>query len=244
MNILLLAPHPFYQNRGTPIAVDLLVRTLCEAGHRVDVLAFNEGEDRHYTGLRIYRVGRWLGLQNVRPGFSLKKLLLDALMIPHTAALLLRHRYDVIHAVEESAFIAWFFSLFTRKPFIYDMDSSLVTQLTDKHQPLQPVAGVLRWLESIPIKGARMVLPVCDALAELALEHRASGVHLLKDISMLDTSPLDQMPTDIRQQWVDFKELFDYHGDELTRTICRCTSSKAHLALLSVCRESGILPRH
>ena len=28
MNILLLAPHPFYQERGTPIAVDLLLKVL------------------------------------------------------------------------------------------------------------------------------------------------------------------------------------------------------------------------
>ncbi len=36
MKILLLAPHPFYQERGTPIAVRLLAETLAEDGHTID----------------------------------------------------------------------------------------------------------------------------------------------------------------------------------------------------------------
>jgi hypothetical protein len=36
MNILLLAPQPFYTERGTPIAVKLLAQALCMAGHKVD----------------------------------------------------------------------------------------------------------------------------------------------------------------------------------------------------------------
>ena len=209
MKILLLAPHPFYQNRGTPIAVDLLVRTLCDAGHSVDILAFNEGQARHYPNLRIFRVGQFLGLKNITPGFSFKKLLLDALMIPHVGVRLARERYDIIHAVEESAFIAWFYSVLTRKPFIYDMDSSLATQLSDKHPSLKRVVPLLRWLESIPIKRALFVVPVCDALEVLASQLRPSGVYLLKDISMLDTSPVEQMGTDIQEQLIAFDSLFD-----------------------------------
>jgi len=32
MRVLVLAPHPYYQERGTPIAVDLLVRALSQHG--------------------------------------------------------------------------------------------------------------------------------------------------------------------------------------------------------------------
>ena len=209
VKILLLAPHPFYQNRGTPIAVDLLLRTLCDAGHTVDIITFNEGQDRHYRNLCIYRVGRRLGFKDIRPGFSFKKLLLDALMIPHVGARLARERYDVIHAVEESAFIAWFYSVVTRTPFIYDMDSSLATQLSDKHPSLKRFVPLLRWFESIPIKRALFVVPVCDSLEMLAGHFRSSGVCLLKDISMLDTTPVGQMDADVRNQLVAFDSLFD-----------------------------------
>ena len=43
MKILLVAPQPFYQERGTPIAVRLLAETLCGAGHEVDLLTLVNG---------------------------------------------------------------------------------------------------------------------------------------------------------------------------------------------------------
>ncbi|MBT7065178.1 MAG: glycosyltransferase, partial [Verrucomicrobia bacterium] len=45
MKILLLAPHPFYQERGTPIAVRLLAETLAADGHHVDLLSYHEGDN-------------------------------------------------------------------------------------------------------------------------------------------------------------------------------------------------------
>ena len=75
MNILLLAPHPFYQERGTPIAVDLLLRVLAERGEQVDVLTYHEGEDRAYPGpgaVRLFRIPPPPACRNIRPGFSLK----------------------------------------------------------------------------------------------------------------------------------------------------------------------------
>ena len=77
MRILLLAPHPFYIDRGSPIDVDILVRALSRRGHTVDLVVYGEGEDRQYPGVTIHRAATpaWLG--RTRPGFSLKKLLVD-----------------------------------------------------------------------------------------------------------------------------------------------------------------------
>ena len=56
MNILLLAPQPFYQERGTPIAVKLLVETLCEVGNNIDLLTYHKGENISVPGLKIFRI--------------------------------------------------------------------------------------------------------------------------------------------------------------------------------------------
>ena len=56
MKILFIAPQPFYQDRGTPIAVDLLLRTLSGVGHNVDLLTYHEGEERNYPGVNIIRI--------------------------------------------------------------------------------------------------------------------------------------------------------------------------------------------
>ena len=50
MRILLVAPQPFYQERGTPIAVRMLVEVLCGQGHAVDLLTFHEGADLDIEG--------------------------------------------------------------------------------------------------------------------------------------------------------------------------------------------------
>ena len=74
MKILLLAPHPFYQARGTPIAVNTVLEFLSSRGHEVDVLTYHEGADVNIPNCRIYRIPRVPGVRNIRPGFSLKKV--------------------------------------------------------------------------------------------------------------------------------------------------------------------------
>ena len=74
MKVLLLAPHPFYQERGTPIDVHLVIRVLSERiDTTVDLLVYNEGKDIELPGLRIFRIKNYKFLQNIRPGFSFKR---------------------------------------------------------------------------------------------------------------------------------------------------------------------------
>lgn len=43
MRILLVAPHPFFTPRGTPMTVKLVCEALSGLGHTVDVLTYHEG---------------------------------------------------------------------------------------------------------------------------------------------------------------------------------------------------------
>ena len=106
MRILMLAPHPFFQARGTPIAVRTVLEFLCGRGHRVDVLTFPEGQDLDIPNCRFHRVRPLPTFRNVRPGFSLKKVAYDFLMLAESLRMIRRHRYDAIHAVEEAAHLA------------------------------------------------------------------------------------------------------------------------------------------
>ena len=200
MNVLLLAPHPFYQDRGTPIAVDLLIRTLTQAGHRVDCLCFNEGTDRSYPNFRLYRANSIPPVQGIRPGFSLKKLYLDLFFFLRFIALFIKNRYDVVHAVEESAFMAMVVCKLFRRHFIYDMDSSMVTQLLDKSESLKRYEGALRWVESLPMRTATAVVPVCDALADEVKKYRKEGIFILKDVSLVDPTPSTTSPVESLKQ--------------------------------------------
>ncbi|MEO0362811.1 MAG: glycosyltransferase, partial [Pseudomonadota bacterium] len=99
LSILLLAPQPFFVQRGTPIAVRLLMETLAEAGHRIDAVVFPGGEDVEIEGCRVFRTPAPPGLGPIGPGFSLKKLILDGVLAPYAAWRLMRGRYDLVVAV-------------------------------------------------------------------------------------------------------------------------------------------------
>lgn len=102
MRILLVAPQPYYSERGTPIAVRLLAATLAGTGHSVDLLTYPYGEDVVTENVRVLRCKRFPGIRHIPIGFSLSKLLTDLFLTASVIRLARRGAYDVIHAVEEA----------------------------------------------------------------------------------------------------------------------------------------------
>ena len=181
MKVLFLAPQPFYQERGTPIAVRQLTTALAQRGWSVDLLVFPEGADVTCPNLRVLRVRRLPGVRNVPPGLSIKKILYDVPFFFKALGLAWRNRYDMVHAVEESAFMAHLICLLTRTPYVYDMDSSLPEQVVMKCPALKVVAPAMRWMEGLALRRASLVLAVCDALADAARRQGVRRVMILRD---------------------------------------------------------------
>jgi glycosyltransferase involved in cell wall biosynthesis len=184
MRILMLVPQPFYTERGTPIAVDLLLRELSNKGHEVDLITYHLGADRDFRGLRTFRIRPWPRPRGVAVGFSFAKIYCDLFMLARSVSLLRRGRYDVVHAVEESVFIAMLLRLFFRVPYVYDMDSWMSSQLCDRFKIVRPLRGMLEFFESLAVKRAIAVVPMCDALVEKAAQYRSAGIHVLRDVSL------------------------------------------------------------
>jgi glycosyltransferase involved in cell wall biosynthesis len=127
--ILVVAPQPFYQDRGTPIALRQVLQAASELGYHVDLLTFPVGTDAHLPGLRTYRAGNLLAIRSVPVGLSLRKLALDASLVLALRKQLARQRYTCIHALEEAAWPALILARRHRVPLLYDMQSSLPEQL-------------------------------------------------------------------------------------------------------------------
>jgi glycosyltransferase involved in cell wall biosynthesis len=171
VNILVLAPHPFFQARGTPLAVKRVLQFLSARGHQLDLLTLHEGADVDIPNCRIHRIARPFGIRNVRPGFSFKKVVCDVFMFVKCSQMVRKKRYDLIHAVEESAFIAAAMQRLTGTPYIYDMDSSLAEQLVDAYPALQFAFPALRRCEALAVRRSLGVLTVCAALEDVAHGH-------------------------------------------------------------------------
>jgi glycosyltransferase involved in cell wall biosynthesis len=186
LRILLLAPHPFFQQRGTPIAERALIEVLCALGHQVDVLAFHEGDDPRIPGCTVHRIERLPGVHGIRPGFSFKKLICDVALLFRCIGMVRKGRYDVIHAAEEAVFIALVMRRWFGIPYVYDMDSWLADQLVTALPPLRVVRPVLHWCERSAVRRSLAVVAVCPALADVARRYSAdTRIATIEDPSLL-----------------------------------------------------------
>jgi glycosyltransferase involved in cell wall biosynthesis len=200
MRVLVVAPQPFYQERGTPIATRLLLEALQAAGHSVDILTYHVGQDPKLPGVRVFRAPAVPFVRDVPIGFSVRKLVCDLALLWRLITLTRRHRYDVLHAVEEAVFLSLLVravagrrsTLGTDKlhrlgyRVVYDMDSSLPEQLVGKYAPLRFVDGVLRRCERFAIAHSDLVLAVCDDLAKRARGYATrTPVDVVEDVSLL-----------------------------------------------------------
>lgn len=200
MRILMIAPQPFFIERGTPLAQELLTRALSERGEEVDLVVYHLGEDVRRPGLTIHRAAgpRWI--RSVRPGFSPRKLLCDVYLARKAWQLARRHHYDVVHASEEGVLIAMALKATFGIPYVYDMDSSIAQQTVEQAPWLKPLTPLLRWIERRAIRGSRAVAPVCSALADLARTQGARYVETLHDISQLTAGGASEEAVGLRKR--------------------------------------------
>ena len=127
--VLVLAPQPFYEDRGTPIAISYVLRALSDLGWRVDLLTLPMGQELQVPNLEILRLPNPLRILHVPVGLSCSKLFFDALLTIQLRRQLNAVNYTCIHAVEEAVFPALWLGRRRRIPVVYDMQSSLPEQL-------------------------------------------------------------------------------------------------------------------
>ena len=157
--VLLVTPQPFYEDRGTPIAVADTARALGQLGCKVDLLAFPHGENISIPGTVVHRCRNPLRVRSVPIGFSTGKCVLDASLVSSMDRLLRSHRYDVVHAVEEAAYFAALLCRRRRLPFIYDMASAIPAELQSHPILGRPVAQrALHVMERRVLNGAAHVM--------------------------------------------------------------------------------------
>jgi glycosyltransferase involved in cell wall biosynthesis len=167
MRILLIAPQPFFAQRGTPINVRQMVQTLCEAGHQVHLATYPMGEPVEMPNLVIHRALPIPGVRSVPIGFSWRKVALDAILALRVWMLLAGKRFDVVHAVEESVFFALPAALLRGIPVIYDLDSWLSDQLAYGGRVKSPaILKMLRGVERAALRRSRLAITVSASLSD------------------------------------------------------------------------------
>jgi glycosyltransferase involved in cell wall biosynthesis len=166
MRYLVISPQPFFTPRGTPFSVYYRTLILSELGANIDLLTYGQGADPDIPNVRVFRTPRFAWLGSVRTGPSMLKLFLDVFIAARAIGLLIRHRYDVVHAHEEAVFICRFLKPIFRFKLVYDMHSSLTQQLTNfDYTDSKIIHYIFKKLEDSSINAADAVITICPDLA-------------------------------------------------------------------------------
>jgi glycosyltransferase involved in cell wall biosynthesis len=171
LHILMIAPEPFFEPRGTPFSEYHRIRALIELGHTVDLVTYPFGHDVNMPGLRVFRCLRPPLISNVRIGPSLAKVPLDLSLALTALRRAVGTRYDVVHSHEEGAAIGLVLAAMLGVPHLYDMHSSLPQQLANfKFSRSRVLRWVFEVFERLAVRRSRVVIVIC---AELERQVRA-----------------------------------------------------------------------
>ena len=167
VRILMIAPEPFFEPRGTPFSELHRIRALTELGHEVDLITYPFGRDVTMAGLRVFRSMRPPFVHHVGVGPSLAKLPLDLFLTFTVLRRACGARYDAVHSHEEGGVIGIIVAGLLGLPHVYDMHSSLPQQLTNfAFTRSRVIVGVFRAVERLMIRRSRVVIVICPSLEE------------------------------------------------------------------------------
>jgi glycosyltransferase involved in cell wall biosynthesis len=204
VRILMLAPEPFFEPRGTPFSEYHRIKALGELGHHVDLVTYPIGRDVELSNLRIFRSLRPPFVRRVRIGPSVTKIVLDALMLLTILRRVLADRYDAIHSHEEMGLVGVYLARWLRIPHLYDMHSSLPQQLSNfKYSKSAALRGMFEWAEGHMVHDSQVVITICQELQDTVTEMGAGERSLLIENVMggdVDDPPT-KTPEEVREAW-------------------------------------------
>ncbi len=105
--VLFIASKPFFPWRSPCIRASHDLLALAQLGYAVDFLTVPIGSHHPIPAVRILRVPNILFARNLPEGPSLRKFIFDLLLLIYSIVLVLRHRYIVVHGLDDAGVVAW-----------------------------------------------------------------------------------------------------------------------------------------
>jgi glycosyltransferase involved in cell wall biosynthesis len=126
--VLMIAPTPFFADRGCHVRIYEEARALREMGCQVEVCTYHLGDDR--PGLPTHRTLRIPWYKKLSAGFSWHKFYADLLLLFKAWSIARKFRPDVIHGhLHEGAILGWAVGRLLGIPVVGDFQGSLSDEL-------------------------------------------------------------------------------------------------------------------
>lgn len=176
LRILVIAPTPFFSDRGCHIRINEECQALQSLGHTIKIVTYGLGKD--VPGLDIERIHHFESYTKTSAGPSFFKIFLDSLLCLRTRSALRRFKPDIIHAhLHEGAYIAWGARLlsFSRAPILFDAQGSLVSEMRG-HMSTAPqwFFKLMHTVEHWTFRMAKSVVVSSESLLKLITDQRLS----------------------------------------------------------------------
>jgi glycosyltransferase involved in cell wall biosynthesis len=204
LRILMLAPEPFFEPRGTPFSEYHRIRALTELGHSVDLVTYPFGSDVALPNLRIFRTARPPFTRRVRIGPSVTKLVLDVFLAFTAWRQARREPYDFVHSHEEAGVVGVWIARRLGVPHLYDMHSSLPQQLTNfRFARSRLLRRVFERVEDASVFGSDVVVTICQDLQDHVSKMGAGDrAVLIENVMGGDVEePPALSAADVRRRW-------------------------------------------
>jgi glycosyltransferase involved in cell wall biosynthesis len=190
----MIAPTPFFADRGCHVRILGEIRALQQAGCRITLCTYHNGRD--VAGVQTIRIPRIPWYTKLEAGPSNHKYYLDLLLLWRSLATALRKRPDVIHAhLHEGAFIGRYVRAVTKRPLIFDYQGSLTDELASHRYAardgavLRTLGALERWID----RGADCVVASSTHAGE-ALRDRLGNSRVRTVLDGVDTSVFRPIP--------------------------------------------------
>ena len=186
LRVLVIAPTPFFGDRGCHVRIYEEVRGVAERGIETHVVTYPTGRD--IEGVTLTRAPAWLNADAGILGPSWGRPILDLSLLATCRRALLAFRPHVLHAhLHEGIAIGWVLRRQYGTPLVADLQGSLVAELADHRfigeggLPARLLSRIEHWLAGCPdrivVSSAHgLALLVAQGVAPDAVEALPDGV--------------------------------------------------------------------
>ena len=196
--VLLMAPQPFFEWRGSPIRVGFTAQALAELGYAVDLLVMPIGEPREIPGVRLFRAANPFGIRRLPIGPSIAKAALDTMLAAKAVSLGGRQRYDVVHGIEDAGLIAALVGRRLRAAVVFEKHSDPASYRGGMLRNL--VLGAYAHVEAAAVRSADAVIGTSPGLVAQATRIRPDvAAHHIFDIPSSLTEAVGEDVRTVRQ---------------------------------------------
>jgi glycosyltransferase involved in cell wall biosynthesis len=205
MRVLMIAPEPFMEPRGTPFSVYHRAKALLALGYEIDLVTYPIGERVSLPGLQVYRSPSLPFIRKVKIGPSLAKVPLDVLLFLTAFWRLCLRRYRYVHTHEEAGLMGVVLAFLFGCKHLYDMHSDLAQQMsnfaTTKSSLLIRCVDVA---QKLIVRRADAVIAICPDL-EMTVRRISprKPVYMIENVAVDETLPPANAgdAQQLRRQW-------------------------------------------